>query len=51
MLTQEGIKNVTVNIFSEMDKYVDRLGRLNDLDVDSDKNKEGILRLLYSISL
>ena len=51
MLTQEGIKNVTVNIFSETDKYVDRLGRLSDLDVDSDKNKEGILRLLYSISL
>lgn len=51
MLTQEGIKNVTVNIFSEQDKYIDRLGRLNDLKADSDKNKEGILRLLYAISL
>lgn len=51
MLTQEGIKNVTVNIFSECDKYIDRLSRLSDLEVDSDKNREDILRLLYAISL
>lgn len=51
MLMQDGIKNVTVNIFSEEEKYIDRLSRLADLEVDSAQNKEDILRLLYAISL
>lgn len=51
MLMQDGIKNMTVNIFSEAGKYIDRLSRLKDLEVDSAKNKEDILRLLYDISL
>lgn len=51
MLTQEGIKNVTINIFSDEGKYIDRLSRLKDLEVDVNKNKEDILHLLYSISL
>jgi len=51
MLSQEGIKNVAVNIFSQREKYIDRLSRLIDLEVSSDKKKEEILPLLYSISL
>lgn len=51
MLTQEGIKNVTINIFSDEEKYIDRLSRLKDLEVDISKNKEDILHLLYAVSL
>lgn len=51
MLLQEGIKNITVNIFSQEDKYIDRLSRLYDLEVDDSKRKEDVLSLLYSISL
>ena len=51
MLTQEGIKNVTINIFSDGEKYIDRLSRLKDLEVDISKNKEDILHLLYAVSL
>ena len=51
MLVQEGIKGVTVNIFSQVDKYIDRLSRLREMDVEDHKNREGIINLLYSISL
>lgn len=51
MLTREGIKNVTVTIFSQDDKYIDRLSRLLDLKADPAKNREHILRLLYDIAL
>lgn len=51
MLSQEGIKNVTVNIFSQEEAYIDRLSRLSDMDVQDHKEKEGIVGLLYSISI
>lgn len=51
MLVQEGIKNVTVNIFSQDDKYVDRLSRLIDMQVKDHKDREGITNLLYDISI
>ena len=51
LLVQEGIKGVTVNIFSQEDKYIDRLSRLSDMDVDEHKDREGILQLLYNVSL
>lgn len=51
MLVQEGIKNVTVNIFSQDDKYVDRLSRLIDMQVEDHKDREGITNLLYDISI
>lgn len=51
MLVQEGIKNVTVNIFSQEDKYLDRLSRLVDMRVEDHKNREGIVSLLYDISI
>lgn len=51
MLTQEGIKNITVKIFSNVDKYIDRLSQLRSLETEEHKNRDGIINLLYSISL
>ncbi len=51
MLTQEGIKNITVKIFANPDKYVDRLSQLKDLETEEHRNRDGIINLLYSISL
>lgn len=51
MLTQEGIKNITVKIFSQRDKYIDRLSQLMDLGADEHKNRDRIMDLLYSISI
>lgn len=49
MLLQEGIKNITVKIFSDTDKYIDRLGQIADLNMDENRNREQIINLLYSI--
>lgn len=51
MLAQEGIKGVTVHIFSQVDAYVDRLSRLQEMKVEDHKKREGIISLLYAISL
>lgn len=51
MLAQEGIKNVTVKIFSNADKYIDRLSQIKSLETEEHKNRDGIINLLYSISL
>ena len=51
LLVQEGIKGVTVNIFSQEDKYIDRLSRLLDMNLDEHKDRESILQLLYNVSL
>lgn len=51
MLVQEGIKNVTVHIFSQEDKYVDRLSRLLDMQVEDHKDREEIISLLYNVSI
>lgn len=51
MLVQEGIRNVTVNIFSQEDKYIDRLSRLWSMRVEEHKERERIVNLLYSISI
>ncbi len=51
MLTQEGIKNLTVKIFSQKDKYIDRLSQLVDLETDEHRNRQGIIDLLYSITI
>ncbi len=50
LLVQEGIRGVTVNIFSQEDKYIDRLSRLMAMDVDEHKDREGILQLEYNVS-
>ncbi len=51
MLSQEGIKNVVVNIFSQEEPYIDRLGRLLDMKEEDHKNREDIVNLLYAVSL
>lgn len=51
MLLQEGIKNMTVKIFSDRRKYIDRLGQLTELETEENKNRDEIVNLLYSISL
>lgn len=51
MLLQEGIKNVTVHIFSQTDVYIDRLSRLVEMEVDEHRQREEIVGLLYSISI
>lgn len=51
MLVQEGIKNVTVQVFSQEDKYIDRLSRLSGMRVEDHKEREGIINLLYDISI
>lgn len=51
MLTQEGIKNVTVKIFDNAGKYIDRLSQIKNLETDEHKKRQDIIRLLYSISL
>lgn len=51
MMHQEGIKNVTVKIFTNTGKYIDRMSQLLELETEEHKNREGIIKLLYSISL
>ena len=51
MLVQEGIKNITVKIYQDVPKYVDRLGQLTSLETSEHKNRDDIIKLLYSISL
>lgn len=51
MLIQEGVKNMTVKIFSQRDKYIDRLSQLTELDANEHKNRDDIINLLYSISI
>lgn len=51
MLVQEGIKNVTVNIFSQEEGYIDRLSRLTEMDVKEHPQRAEIIGLLYSVSI
>lgn len=51
MLSQEGIKNVVVNIFYQEESYIDRLSRLADMKEEDHKNREDIVKLLYAVSL
>ena len=49
MLSQDGIKNITVKIYDNTDKYIDRLSQIVNLDTDEHKNREQITNLLFSI--
>ncbi len=51
MIRQEGIKNVTVKIVSDSRGYIDRLSRLEAADLEEHRDRDGIIRLLYSISI
>lgn len=51
MLKQEGIKNMTVKVFSQDSRYIDRLSQLTDLSIDEHKSQNEIINMLYSISI
>lgn len=51
MMQQEGIKNMTVKIFSQSSKYIDRLSQLIELDTNEHRNRYDIVNMLYSISI
>lgn len=51
LLKQEGYKNMTIKIFDNLDKYIDRLSQLSDLDVAESKNRDGMIRMFYSVTL
>lgn len=51
MMAQEGIKNMTVKIYRDAPKYIDRLSQLINLETPENKNQEALQRLLCSISL
>ncbi|MDD6811743.1 MAG: hypothetical protein PUD93_07765 [Lachnospiraceae bacterium] len=51
MLLQDGYKNMTIKIFNQLGKYIDRLGQLSELDTEENKNRDGIIQMFYSISL
>ena len=51
MLTQDGYKNMTVKIFSDRSKYIDRLGQLENLKSEENKQTKGIYQMFLSISL
>ncbi|MCM1047595.1 MAG: hypothetical protein NC433_04135 [Clostridiales bacterium] len=51
MLAQDGYKNITIKIFDNMDKYIDRLSQISTSYVEDNKNKNEIIKTLYSVSL
>lgn len=50
-LKQDGIKNLTIKIFDNADKYIERLNQLRELEFTPLKNQDSIMELLLSISL
>lgn len=51
MLQQDGYKHMTIKIFDDLDKYLDRLGQLSKLEAEESKNRQGMIQMFYSISL
>lgn len=51
MLLQDGYKNMTVKIFDQLGKYIDRLSQLSELNIEENKNRDGMIQMFYSISL
>lgn len=51
MLLQDGYKNMTVKIFGDLEKYIDRLSQLDKLEIEELKCRDDIVRMFYSISL
>lgn len=51
MLIQDGYINMTVKIFKDLDKYTVRLEQLKQLETEKNKNHDGIVDMLLSISL
>lgn len=50
-LKQDGHKNMTIKIYSDDDKYVNRLEQLMDLDVQPLPKQDEIMEMFLSISL
>lgn len=50
VLKMDGHKNVTVKIFTDLDKYLERIEQLNDSDIDM-SNSESIATTLKSVAL
>lgn len=50
-LKQDGYKNMTVKIYTDITKYTERLKQLNELDASPLKNQDFILEMLLAISL
>lgn len=51
MLNQDGYKNMTVKVFDNLNKYIDRLGQLTELDVEDAKDRDDMIRMFYSVTL
>lgn len=51
MMKQEGIKNMTVKIFSNNSKYIDRLNQLVKSDASDHRDQDDMVNMLYSISI
>lgn len=51
MLLQEGVKNITVKIFADQTKYLERLKQLSELQADKHKQHNTIVNMLFTISL
>jgi len=50
ILKAENYKDVTVKVFSDLNKYLERLEQLKELDTD-ETNTMGIMDTLKSVSL
>lgn len=50
VLKMDGHKNITVKIFTDMEKYLDRIVQLNDSEIDT-SNSEAIAETLKSVAL
>lgn len=51
LLAQEGIKKVKVQMFSQDQKYIDRLSQLKEADTPPHEKEEDIIRMLHSVSI
>lgn len=51
MLLQDGYKNMTIKIFNNQEKYIDRLSQMVKSDAEENKNRNGMIQMFYSISL
>ena len=51
LLKQDGFKNMTIKIFDNLDKYIDRLGQLVELDIEENKHRNDMIQMFYSVSL
>ena len=51
MLLQDGVKHMTIKIFNNLGKYLDRLGQLSNLETEEQKSRDEVIGLFYSISL